>query len=356
MKWRSALMEKNNSVDVVIITALQKEQQAVIKHLDKVEKVEIKNRVFYRAEVLHENGQGSYSVVLLSLPGMGNVQASIAATQAITIWNPSQIILTGISGGIKADANQYLGDIVVGEQIVDYELGKIKETGMEHRYEVMRSSFPLINAARNLQPEKWVLSSKVPRPDGTTGRVIPKVHFGVVASGQKIVANSAFLEEIRAHWSKIAAIEMEGFGIALAAFQAETAPKMFMVKGICDWADNTKNDEWQDYAADIAAAFVISLLKTAPFESKVDRPQAIRKDTGRHSGKSKIKLCKRLGDEWRDLADYFDIPLYHRRRFTQGRECQDIWEWLELRNKLDGLKDALIEIERKDLVEDLELV
>jgi len=172
-----------------------------------------------------------------------------------------------------------------------------------------------------------------------------------VASGQKVIANSEFLEDIRSHWSKLVAVEMESYGVALAAYQAETAPEMLLVKGICDWADNSKNDKWQDYAADIAASFVISLLKTAPFKAKKDKPQAVKISPVVYTGTSKIDLCRRLGDDWMDLADFFEIPDHDRRRFVKGRECQGIWEWLEIRNKLDGLKDALKYIERKDLIE-----
>ncbi len=69
------------------------------------------------------------------------------------------------------------------------------------------------------------------------------------------------------------------------------------------------------------------------------------------SGKTKIKLCRRLGEDWQDLADYLKIPYHRRRQFQQGRECQAIWEWLEERKKLHTLKEALEDLDRQDLVE-----
>ena len=44
------------------------------------------------------------------------------------------------------------------------------------------------------------------------------------------------------------------------------------------------------------------------------------------SGKAKINFCRRLGKNWLDLADYFEIPEYYRSRFRQGYECQEILE------------------------------
>ncbi|HIE01288.1 MAG TPA: hypothetical protein EYP59_13530 [Thiotrichaceae bacterium] len=69
------------------------------------------------------------------------------------------------------------------------------------------------------------------------------------------------------------------------------------------------------------------------------------------SGKIKIKFCQRLGVDWQDLADYLKIPPHRRSQFRQGRECQAIWEWLEERENLNILKEALDVLDRQDLVE-----
>jgi nucleoside phosphorylase len=283
---------------------------------------------------------------------MGNIEAAIATSQAINVWNPSHIIVSGIAGGIGKAESRYLGDVIVAEQIVGYELGRITNGIVERRFQVVRPAFPLIEAARNLPAEKWSFSATVPRPDKSSGRIIPKVHFGVIASGEKVIADADTAEELKSYWSRLIGVDMEGFGAALAAYEAETAPGMLMVRGICDWADSSKNDDWQDYAADIAAAFTVALLKTGPFEKRV-KLQAAKVVKVTYSGKAKIKLCKRLGENWRDLSDYFDIPLNHRARFDKGYECQGIWEWLEQRKKLDGLEEALKFIDRDDLVEEL---
>jgi conflict system STAND superfamily ATPase/bDLD-like protein len=58
------------------------------------------------------------------------------------------------------------------------------------------------------------------------------------------------------------------------------------------------------------------------------------------TGPQKLAFARRLGNNWQDLADYFDIPSDQRQRFTPGREPQGVWEWL----------DALRYIERTDIV------
>ncbi|NOR25846.1 MAG: hypothetical protein GQ542_15950 [Desulforhopalus sp.] len=53
---------------------------------------------------------------------------------------------------------------------------------------------------------------------------------------------------------------------------------MLLVKSICDWADSSKNDDWQEYAADVAAAYTIAIVHEAPFEFNLEnlKPQVKR--------------------------------------------------------------------------------
>jgi hypothetical protein len=66
---------------------------------------------------------------------------------------------------------------------------------------------------------------------------------------------------------------------------------------------------------------------------------------------SKITVCRRLGANWHDLADYFRIPSHERARFERGLEPQGVWEWLETRARLPELREALTAIDRADLLE-----
>jgi len=69
----------------------------------------------------------------------------------------------------------------------------------------------------------------------------------------------------------------------------------------------------------------------------------------RYDGKVKIELCQRLVKGWRNLADYFEIPVSERSQFEKGYECQEVWEWLEGKDKLQELPEALQFIGHDDL-------
>lgn len=54
---------------------------------------------------------------------------------------------------------------------------------------------------------------------------------------------------------------MEAADVAAALDQTVNVPGFIMVKGICAPADGDKNDLWQEYAANAAAALVLSFLR-----------------------------------------------------------------------------------------------
>ena len=315
------------------------------------------NLRFHRAEIHLEDGQ-RYRLIVFALREMGNYQAVAATTRAIDVWNPRYILLGGIAGAVKHTGYE-LGDVIVADAIVGYEPGKQEDDGLHRRLKFLRPAAELIDAARKLEPAEWALRAREQRPDAPD-RMIPKVHFGAVVSGEKVIASKRWLDELikdvrtEGKATKIAGVEMEAYGTALAAFNATNAPGMLMAKAICDWADATKNDGWQAYAAAVSAAFLIALLRRRPVPPAVGKKeQAERRDEKPYSGKSKIGLCKRMNHEWEDLADYYDIPLSDRRLFRQGRECQDFWNWLEVRKKLGSLPDGLKGVGRGDLIEEL---
>ncbi|MDM8557282.1 COR domain-containing protein [Candidatus Parabeggiatoa sp. HSG14] len=248
-------------VDVVIITALDKERNAVLRYLDAPKKVQIKHRTIYKSNLRHDNTESSYQVVLLCLDNMGNVAAGIATARVIDTWKPSLIILTGIMGGVKERNKRDLGDLIIPDQIIGYEQSKITDRGTERRDEVLRPDHTLLEATKDFD---FKMSPPISRPDGKNK--IPDIHWGPVASGEKVIADTQTIPELQNNWTKLIGVEMESYGAALAAYKAESRPRFLMVKGICDWANPDKNDKWQKYAAEVAAVFVVNLLRSKPFD------------------------------------------------------------------------------------------
>lgn len=342
----------NKSAEIVIATALPKERDAVLAHFDGAREIRSARRTAHHISTPSATLSVNHNVVVVCFNGMGNINSAIAMTQAINVWNPTHVVLAGIAGGRKDDRSRYLGDVLVGEQVVYYEQGKQSPGELARRYQVYRPGKPLLEAAAGLSAAEWALSIRAPRPDGTTGRVIPRAHFGVVASGEKVVKDPGLMAELTEDWAQLIGVEMEGAGACAALYEAGSTPGVLLAKSACDWADPEKADAWQEYAAATSAAFIASLLRRLPAIGTESAGPVLLRRTA-YTGRQKLRVCGRLTEDWADLADFFEISPSARARFTRGREPHGVWEWLAAREKLDALSGALKEIGRDDLVEEL---
>lgn len=88
--------------------------------------------------------------------------------------------------------------------------------------------------------------SRTPREDKN-----PRVHQGIIASGDILVRDSEERELIATAFGAIC-VEMEAAGL-------QNFPSL-IIRGISDYADSHKNDNWQKYAALTASAYARELL------------------------------------------------------------------------------------------------
>lgn len=254
----------HDMVDVVIITALEEERREVLKHFPKSQRIMDANavNVHYRTSMTsQEDTPKTYQVIVLSLLGMGRVNAANATNDAIHRWNPKSVLLIGIAGGIGGK-DVRIGDVLVSDQIVDYELQKITSEGPEVRYEVYRVAPRWQAIARTLDDDEWMPLIRASRPDDGS----PRRHIGPIATGDKVIAFDDILRRYQQAWPRLIGVEMEAGGVASAAFHQAEAPGFFMVRGVSDLANQDKNsprvEGWREYACAVAAAYAVGMIKS----------------------------------------------------------------------------------------------
>jgi len=256
-------------VDFVVIAPMTEERDAVLACLPGYKRQPPSQNtiwVSYIAEVpavFPDGSQVNYSVVVVSPVDIGQEDATSATVDAIREWQPRYVLLVGIAGGyVNADVG--LGDILIAEQIVGYELAKVRARGTDIRWKVFRVDQRLVLASKNFGGADRYQAVAGKRPV----RGQPKVHFGAVCSGNKVVARRAFADQLGRGWKKLIGFEMESAGCALACSQAATVPGFFMVRGVSDMADSKKDSGevrcWRPYAASIAAAYAVEFLRSGP--------------------------------------------------------------------------------------------
>jgi nucleoside phosphorylase len=254
-----------SSVDFAIIVALRAEMAALMHYFPELKRTTVSAtdvRTYYTAEIPTALG-GRYRIVATLLNSMGNLDASHATADLIRDWSPRFVLINGIAGGLSRQ-DQDFGDVVVSDSVVYYEPGKIGVKGKEYRSKQFQSDRSLLNGLLNLRDSRWK-HRLPPRPDGNDAtQALPHIHFGPIASGEKVIANATEASRLLDTHRNMIAVEMESAGVASAAFSAIKRIGFLTVRAICDFADSSKNDDWHKYAAYSAASCLRAFLEERP--------------------------------------------------------------------------------------------
>ena len=123
----------------VVLTAIQAETKAVLRHLDNPRHEDIRGTWFHV-------GQFGVWTVATAEVGAGNASAATIAVRAVTHFSPEVAAFVGIAGGVKDGA---LGDVVVATKVYGYEAGKeTPKEGFRPRPDVPTSHHELQQRAR----------------------------------------------------------------------------------------------------------------------------------------------------------------------------------------------------------------
>lgn len=289
-----------------LVTALPKEFAAVKALLEDARDVTVPGRGAGRRYLSGNitTIDGTTHALVLALAGMGTNSAAARAARILDHFSTiNSIIMVGIAGGIpypeKPDEHVRLGDVVVSNMggVVQYDFGKEERKKEEvitvHRHPPRPPSATLLEAVDLLEvyeieeERPWLkfISQimdrlKITRPPDETDILVsskdpnqqinhpddskrtkgqPRIFKGPIASANTLLKNPIKRDKLRNKFG-VKAVEMEGSGIADAAWNYEVG--YLIVRGICDYCDSKKGDEWQAYAAAVAAGYVGALLES----------------------------------------------------------------------------------------------
>ncbi|KAK2684582.1 hypothetical protein QWA68_016369, partial [Fusarium oxysporum] len=99
-------------------------------------------------------------------------------------------------------------------------------------------------------------STLVVRPGRTEYEDNPTIHYGLIASSNRLMKDALTRDALAAKKS-VLCFEMEAAGL-MNHFPC------LVIRGICDYSDSHKNKEWQGFAAMMAAAYAKDLLRQIP--------------------------------------------------------------------------------------------
>lgn len=304
---------EQETIDFAIVTTLQIERDAVKCRLDHYETIQEKSDAhsYYYGHINIPGSEERYSVVVVMCLGMGNEEALATTRRVIERWQPANIIIVGIGGGVRGKVA--LGDIVVAEFCHYYELAKRTPNVERRRPQQFPTNRVLLGRAQAYEATNWREDIRIKRPGNSTETLQPQVHFGTIASGEKVIADGKTLESLLRENDRIRAVAMEGAGVARAVAHQDPAPRFLEIRGISDFADDKKNDDWQLYSANAAAAFTIGLLRSEPI-----RPLTKDKPSTQAEAPVLVICAKSL----RPIAEKEVVEAFDGR--LQGREMETV--------------------------------
>jgi nucleoside phosphorylase len=234
----------------VIITALDVECRAVLRHLPGWTDVVVEGTVFYR-------GRFADLEVVVAEAGVGNAASAAIIERAIRHFRPRLALFVGVAGGIK---DVSLGDVVIATKVYGYESGKEESKTFKPRAEVFRAAHEIEQRGRALgKGGQW---RERLNPSVTHNE--PNIYVAPIAAGEKLVAttegNTATLLSVL--YSDAVAVEMEGRGF-LEGVHLNAEVRGGIVRGISDLLDGkTEADKAgsQQRAADAASAAAFEIL------------------------------------------------------------------------------------------------
>lgn len=295
----SETLLRAQSAKVLIVTALPKESAAVRATLDDTASLGRPDDSNLYSVGTYVQGTERRTVVV-AMAGMGKANAASVTTNALRSFpNIDHIVMVGIAGGCpnpaKTDEHVRVGDIVFSSNagIIEYDFVKETKGGRETRTSHQLPSARLLQAANQLvtrelmnerpwesilanatvklgdnfarpSPSKDLLhvdGKPVEHPDTRSG--LPKVHGGAIGTADTLLKYDVTRDDLRDRF-KVRAVEMEASGLHNAAWLL--GKDIFVVRGICDYCDEHKNDDWQNYAALAAAAYTRALVEEMPID------------------------------------------------------------------------------------------
>lgn len=302
-------MLTHNDYGVAIISPLEVEMSAVRYMLDEEHECPLSQEEDPNQYICGK--MSGHNVVIAYLPhgqqGIG-AAANVAVHMKRSFPSASLRLLVGIGGGVPSQAHDIrLGDVVVSmpsgthSGVVQYDLGRetvddferkgvtdppdpkwrnavvamrsdhrVRDNFIPRYIENMIKQHPGLASYHRPAPEQDVLFQPTfqhPRDklscdtcDGvhqvdraSKAHNTPAVFYGLIASGNRVIKNAATRDRIARDVGGALCFEMEAVGL-MHDFRC------VVVRGISDYADSHKNDEWQPYAAASAAGYAKELL------------------------------------------------------------------------------------------------
>ena len=238
-----------------IMSALHEELSAVLADMPEEQRVVVAGRDFWLG-----HWQGHAVVAVLSR--IGKVAAATTATVMLERFGVDALVFTGVAGGLGPGV--HVGDVVVASGFIQHDMDA---SPLFPRHEVPLYGRALFEADAALSLQLTEATQKVLQaaerhlgPDTLAQFQLssPKVHQGLIVSGDRFVSTSAESQALRESLPEALAVEMEGAAVAQVCL--DYGVPFAAVRTISDRADDMAHTDFNRFIRDVASRYSRAIL------------------------------------------------------------------------------------------------
>lgn len=240
---------------VALVSAMHEELAGVLARMPDEQKIVVAGREFWLG---HWHGHEVVAV----LSRIGKVAAATTTTVLIERFGVSQLVFTGVAGGLAPQVR--VGDVVVADGFVQHDMDA---SPLFPRHEVPLTGVTRFAAHAGLRD---ALLAAAPLALQDLVHTLPRaqwldldfhqarVHQGLVVSGDRFVSRSAESAELQQRLPDALAVEMEC--AAMAQVCHDYGVPMAAVRTISDRADDAAHVDFPNFIRNIASRYSVAVL------------------------------------------------------------------------------------------------
>lgn len=232
-----------------VLSAMPEELAAIVDATRADEIVELGGRRYHRGRYAGES-------IVCVVSRIGKVAAATTTAIMLERFAPRAIVMTGLAGAVSPDLA--IGDIVIADRLIQHDLDV---RPLFPRHEIPLLGVTELRADRALSDRLAAAARAfVPSADvAALGISAPRVHRGLVASGDQFFSSSAALDALRATLPDTLAVEMEGAAVAQVCH--EHGVPFAIARVISDTADHGAALDFARFLATACGAYARCLVE-----------------------------------------------------------------------------------------------
>ena len=256
-----------------IISALHEEQAGLVQAMRGPATLIYGRREYFLGQLWEID-----AVCVLSR--IGKVAAAMTATTLVEKFGVTHILFTGVAGA--GDKTIQVGDIVVAASLVQHDMDasplfprfEVPLTGQTHFQPDSQLSMRVAGAAHAFL-EDGLIDAIGQAERRQFGLMQPRVHRGLIASGDQFVNDAARIEAMNGALPGLVAVEMEGAAVAQVCHELNVP--FAVIRAISDNANEHAAHDFMGFVKSVAAQYAFHItrrlcqdLASAPLQSRSD--------------------------------------------------------------------------------------